>query len=165
MGKVPRKDISVSPSPSSDEEEEERRSAPSSRTSSPAREENLVIFNLKGAALTVEEVPPMVDEDLEETQTQNRTSEEEEEDTQQTEDESQRTEDELGDVPRAASKRKRRASQVILPDEVERQLGEWLEHEVPYFYNKGMADYKNKAKQKAVMEEKGKTFDPPLTVQ
>ena len=60
FGKVPRKDV-VSPSPSSEEEEESRCSAPSSRDSSPGREE-------EDTAVTVE-VPPMEGEvDTQDTQ-------------------------------------------------------------------------------------------------
>lgn len=62
-----------------------------------------------------------------------------------------------------SKKRKRKATQVILAEETERLLGEWLEFDVPYFYNRGLPDYKNKAKQQAVLEEKGKSLDPPLT--
>ena len=62
-----------------------------------------------------------------------------------------------------AKKRKRKSAQVILAEETERQLGDWLEFDVPYFYNRGVPDYKNKAKQQAVLEEKGKSLDPPLT--
>ena len=159
--KVPRKDLAGSPSHSSEEEEESRCSAPSSRDSSPGREEEdtAVYTNLEAAAVIVEEVPPMEDEvDTQDTQ---RTSEEDDEPN--TEDERRMDqEDELGDLRPVGSKRKRRAPQVMLPDAVEH---EWLEHEVPYFYNKSLADYKNKAKQRAVLEEKGKTFNPPVTVE
>ena len=114
--------------------------------------------NLEAAAV-IEEVPPMEDDvDPQDTQ---RTSEEDE----NTEDERRMDqEDELGDL-RPGSKRKRRAPPVMLPDAVERELGDWLEHEVPYFYDKSLPDYKNKAKQRAVLEEKGKTFDPPVPVE
>ena len=57
-----------------------------------------------------------------------------------------------------AKKRKRKSAQVILAEETERQLGDWLEFDVPYFYNRGLPDYKNKAKQQAVLEEKGKSL-------
>ena len=161
FGKVPRKDLVVSPSHSSEEEEESRCSAPSSRDSSPGREEEdtAVYVNLEAAAV-IEEVRPMEDDvDPQDTQ---RTSEEDE----NTEDERRMDqEDELGDLRPVGSKRKRRVPPVMLPDAVERELGDWLEHEVPYFYDKSLPDYKNKAKQRAVLEEKGKTFEPPVPVE
>ena len=147
LGKIPRKDVST----------EEENSA-SSRDSSPAREEESRVYLNLDAAAVIEEVPPM-EEDVDPQDTQ-RTSEEDE----NTEDERRDQEDELGDV-RPGTKRKRRALPVILPENVERDLGEWLEHEVQYFYDKSLPDYKNRAKQRTVLEEKGKTFDPPVPVE
>ena len=148
LGKIPRKDVST----------EEENSA-SSRDSSPAREEESRVYLNLDAAAVIEEVPPMEEEDVDPQDTQ-RTSEEDE----NTEDERRDQEDELGDV-RPGTKRKRRALPVILPENVERDLGEWLEHEVQYFYDKSLPDYKNRAKQRTVLEEKGKTFDPPVPLE
>lgn len=42
--------------------------------------------------------------------------------------------------------RPRKATSIILSEEVERDLGEWLEHEVPYVYTKGHKDHMDRAK-------------------
>ena len=155
LGKIPRKDLPASPPrPSTDEED-----SASSRDSSPARdEEQNVDVDLDTAAAVAEEVRQM-EEDVDPQDAQ-RTSEEDE----NTEDERRDQDDEEVGGVRPGTKRKR-ALPVMLPEDVERSLGEWLEHNVPYFYNKRHPDYKNKAKQRTILEEKGKTFDPPYPVE
>ncbi|XP_064120238.1 uncharacterized protein LOC135224845 [Macrobrachium nipponense] len=52
---------------------------------------------------------------------------------------------------------------VILSDENERLVGEWLEHEAQFIYNKRMAAYKDKAKVWKAFDDKGMSLRPPVT--
>ncbi|XP_064114875.1 uncharacterized protein LOC135221057 [Macrobrachium nipponense] len=52
---------------------------------------------------------------------------------------------------------------VILSDENERLVGEWLEHEAQFIYSKGMAVYKDKAKVCNAFDDKDKSLRPPVT--
>ncbi|XP_066940454.1 uncharacterized protein [Macrobrachium rosenbergii] len=52
---------------------------------------------------------------------------------------------------------------VILSDENERLVGEWLEQEAEFIYNKGMTAYKDKARVCRAFEEKGRSLAPPVS--
>ena len=56
-----------------------------------------------------------------------------------------------------------RRKQIILSDEVERRLGEWLEFEASFIYNKKDSRHVNKPLVTKTWEDKAKTLDPPLT--
>ncbi|XP_068215325.1 uncharacterized protein [Palaemon carinicauda] len=62
-------------------------------------------------------------------------------------------------------KRRRKSSNIILPEETEQNLGEWLEFEVPFIYDKG--DYRHKKKEyiERVWEEKAASLEDPVTAQ
>ena len=40
-------------------------------------------------------------------------------------------------------------------------MGEWLEQEAEFIYNKGLTAYKDKAKVCRAFKEKGRTLEPP----
>lgn len=44
-------------------------------------------------------------------------------------------------------------------------LGEWLEEEAEFIYNKGLTEYKDKAKVYHAFDEKAKTLNPPISSQ
>ena len=46
----------------------------------------------------------------------------------------------------AAPKRRRKKNPSVLDEETESMLGEWLEEEAEFIYNKGTTEYKDKAK-------------------
>ncbi|XP_066980090.1 uncharacterized protein [Macrobrachium rosenbergii] len=52
---------------------------------------------------------------------------------------------------------------VILSEENERLVGEWLETEAEFIYNKGLTAYKDKAKVWRAFEEKGQLLVPPVS--
>ena len=58
----------------------------------------------------------------------------------------------------APKRRRKKNPSVLLDEETARMLGEWLEEEAQFIYNKGMTEYKDKAK---VFDEKAKTLNPP----
>jgi len=66
--------------------------------------------------------------------------------------------------PEQKKKKRRRISPcVILSEATERMLGEWLEEEVPFIYNKGLGEHKDTHKIAKLFEEKAATLDPPIT--
>lgn len=64
--------------------------------------------------------------------------------------------------PKTTQKR-RKAAAVILTQEQERDLAEWLEHEVPFIYMKSHKDHVDKLKVNRAWEEKGASLHPPLS--
>ena len=64
----------------------------------------------------------------------------------------------------APSKKKRRRShaQVILPEAVEKTMGEWLEFHAPYFYDKKHPLYRDNKKKREDLRRMGASFDPPI---
>ena len=54
---------------------------------------------------------------------------------------------------------------VLLDEETERMLGEWLEEEAAFIYNKGLTEYKDKAKVCRAFDEKAKTLNPTISGQ
>ena len=65
-------------------------------------------------------------------------------------------------LPKTTQKR-RRAAAVLLTPEQERDLAEWLEHEVPFIYMKSHKDHVDKLKVNRAWEEKGASLHPPLS--
>ena len=49
---------------------------------------------------------------------------------------------------------------IILPDATERLLGEWLEFEVQFIYDKKCVQHKDKERIKRAFEEKARTLEP-----
>ncbi|KAG0729717.1 hypothetical protein GWK47_003411 [Chionoecetes opilio] len=60
-------------------------------------------------------------------------------------------------------KRRRKSTNIILTEETERMLGEWLEFEVPYLYDKGDPRHKQKEHIEHVWAEKAASMEPPIT--
>lgn len=56
-----------------------------------------------------------------------------------------------------------KSEKAILPEETEKILGEWLEFEVPYLFNKGMLEHRDKFKIVTVMAMKAASLHPPIT--
>ena len=69
-----------------------------------------------------------------------------------------------GQTLEASSKKKRRRSHavVILPEHVERTLGEWLEQEATYFYDKRHPLYRDQKKKREDLQRMGDSFEPPI---
>ena len=69
-----------------------------------------------------------------------------------------------GQTVAAPTKKKRRRSHavVILPEHVERAMGEWLEHEGSYFYDKKHPLYRDNKKKREELERMGASFNPPV---
>ena len=90
------------------------------------------------------------------------TEDEEEEDDPQSE---PPQEEDSSDAPPPTSgpTRPRKVSSIILAEDVERELGEWLEHEVPFVYTKAHKDHMDRGKVARVFQEKAETLCPPLT--
>ena len=87
--------------------------------------------------------------------------------TQQTEElELEQSEDLFheGQSVAAPTKKKRRRSHavVIQPVHVERAMGQWLEHQAPYFYDKKHPLYRDNKKKRADLVRMGASFDPPI---
>lgn len=70
---------------------------------------------------------------------------------------------EQGTEAEQPKKRRRRATNVILPDDIERDLGEWLHYEVPFMYDKGDPCHKNKDLIESCWNTKGASLDPPVS--
>lgn len=66
-----------------------------------------------------------------------------------------------GDGPTGQGRKKNPS--VILSEENERLVGEWLETEAEFIYNKGLTAYKDKAKVWRAFEEKGQSLVPPVS--
>ena len=66
-------------------------------------------------------------------------------------------------MTRAMMLKKRKRKQVILDEDMEKELGVWLQ-ENPFLYNRGLHDFKNTARKLAVLKEKGQSLTPPLSV-
>ena len=71
--------------------------------------------------------------------------------------------DEAAETTVIARRKRRKNPSVIISEEDEKRLGEWLEDEAEFIYNKGLSAYKDKAKVTRAFEEKARTLDPPLT--
>lgn len=65
-------------------------------------------------------------------------------------------------APKSTQKRRKSAA-VLLTNEQERDLAEWLELEVPFIYNKAHKDHVDKIKVNRAWEEKAASLDPPIT--
>ncbi|XP_068208963.1 uncharacterized protein [Palaemon carinicauda] len=61
--------------------------------------------------------------------------------------------------------RRRKTTNIILPEKTERLLGEWLEFDVPFIYDKGDLRHKQKEHVERVWEEKAASLNPPLASQ
>ena len=55
--------------------------------------------------------------------------------------------------------------QTVLDEEVERQLGDWLEFEVTFIYDKKDQRHTNKDLVNATWDSKAKSLTPPLTME
>ena len=66
---------------------------------------------------------------------------------------------------RAPKKRRRVIKPMLLSEEVERQLGDWLEFEVTYIYDKKDQRHMNKDLVNATWDTKAKSLTPPLTME
>ena len=60
----------------------------------------------------------------------------------------------------APKRRRKKNPSVLLDEETARMLGEWLEEEAQFIYNKGMTEYKDKVKVCRAFNEKAKTLTP-----
>ncbi|MPC64599.1 hypothetical protein E2C01_058717 [Portunus trituberculatus] len=65
----------------------------------------------------------------------------------------------------APKRRRMKNPSVLLDEETERMLAEWLEEEAEFIYNKGLKEYKDKAKVCRAFDEKAKTLNPPISGQ
>ena len=72
-----------------------------------------------------------------------------------------------GQTPEESSQKKRRRSHavVILPESVERKLGEWLETEATYFYDKRHPLYRDNKKKREDLQRMGDSFQPPIAAE
>ena len=57
---------------------------------------------------------------------------------------------------------RKKSPNVVLSDEVEAELGEWLQ-EHPSLYDKGILEWRDRAKKDRYFQAKAKSLDPPLT--
>ena len=62
-------------------------------------------------------------------------------------------------------KRKRVTKMTVLDEAVERQLGEWLEHEATFIYDKKDPKHTNKDLVSATWASKAQSLNPPLTME
>lgn len=60
-------------------------------------------------------------------------------------------------------KRKRKGACVVLPAATERMLGEWLEDEADFIYDKGRKDHADRDKVFRAFSDKAKSLDTPIT--
>ena len=65
----------------------------------------------------------------------------------------------------APKKRKRVTKVTVLNEDVERQLGEWLEHEATFIYDKKDPKHTNKDLVSATWASKAQSLTPPLTME
>ncbi|XP_064092899.1 uncharacterized protein LOC135205736 [Macrobrachium nipponense] len=72
------------------------------------------------------------------------------------------TDAEKGDEGSGLQKRRKKRPCVLLTDEQERMLGEWLQKH-PFLYDRGLNDFKEVAKKTRLLAEKAKSLNPPLT--
>ncbi|XP_066983748.1 uncharacterized protein [Macrobrachium rosenbergii] len=72
------------------------------------------------------------------------------------------TDAEKGDEGSGLQRRRKKRPCVLLTDEQERMLGDWLQ-EHPFLYDRGLTDFKKVAKKKRLLTEKARSLDPPLT--
>ena len=72
------------------------------------------------------------------------------------------TDAEKGDEGSGLQKRRKKSPSVLLTDEQERMLGQWLQ-EHPFLYDRGLTCFREVAKKTRLLAEKAKSLDPPLT--
>ena len=66
-------------------------------------------------------------------------------------------------VQQEKKKRRRISPCVFLPEATERLLGEWLEEEVPFIYDKGLGLHKDTQKITKLFNDKAASLDPPIS--
>lgn len=86
-----------------------------------------------------------------------------EDDHHETEDDDDDDDDDYTSSQRPAVKRRKKNPSVILTDEQERALAQWLETEGEFIYNRGRTAYKDKAKIARAFQEQGAKLDPPVS--
>lgn len=59
--------------------------------------------------------------------------------------------------------KKRKRKQVILDEDMEKELGVWLQQN-PFQCNRGLNEFTNTARKLAVLKEKGQSLTPTLSV-
>lgn len=61
------------------------------------------------------------------------------------------------------TKKKRKGPCVLLTDDQEQDLADWLEFEAPFIYNKSLKEHADRNKVNKAFEEKAASLDPPIT--